>query len=73
MTDIVINPTYSQFTLEYAKIRNNGLENKSSVSTYNYSSVGLEWPNGFTNDEEDFKPISRLEKQLGISDYPKND
>ena len=73
MTDIVFDQTYSQFTLQFARLRNEGLENKSDISTYNYSSVGLEWPDGFTNDENDLKPISRLGKQLGISDYWKND
>ena len=73
MTDIIINPTYSQFTLQFAKLRNGGLENKSDISIFNYSSVGLEWPDGLTNDENDLKPISRLGKQLDISDFPKND
>lgn len=73
MTDIVINPTYSQFTLTFAKLRNAGLENKSDISTYNYSSVGLEIPDGLTNDESDLKSLSRMGNQLTIKDYSKND
>ena len=73
MTDIVINPTYSQFTLEYAKLRNRGLVNQSDISNYNYSSVNLSWPDGYTNDESDLKPLSRTGNQLTIKDYPKND
>jgi len=73
MTDIVINPTYSELTLQFAKIRNKGLENKSDISAYNYSSVGLEWPDGLANDENDLKPISRLGKRLDIHNYFKND
>ena len=72
MTDIVINPTYSQFTLEYAKLRNQGLVNHSDISYFNYSSVNLSWPDGYTNDENDLKPLSRIGNQLTIKDYPKN-
>ena len=73
MVDIVINPTYSQFTLEYAKLRNQGLANHSDISLYNYSSVNLSYPQGWGTQEEDLKPVSRLGKALDIHDYFKND
>ena len=72
MTDIVINPTYSQFTFEFAKLRNEGILNKSDISTWNYSSVNLTFPNGYETFEEDLEVLSRRDNILKIGDLPKN-
>ena len=72
MSDIVINPVHSQFTLQFAKLRNEGILNRSDISTYNFSSVGLEWPSGDETFEEDLEVLSRRGKILKIGDLPKN-
>lgn len=72
MTDIIFDQTYSQFTLAYAKLRNEGILNRSSISTYNFSSVNLTYPSGEETFEEDLEVLSRRGNILRIEDLPKN-
>lgn len=65
--------TYKELTLEYAKTRNDGLENASNLTDYEYEWANLSGLDGFKVDENDFNPISRLNKKLTIEDYKKND
>ena len=65
--------TYKEFTLNYATLRNEGLENKSNIDIWEYDWANLSGQDGFSPDEFDFKPLSRLDKQLTIKNYPKND
>ena len=64
---------YKELTREYAEMRNKGIENKSDLSNWEYEQANLSWPDGFQTFEEDFQPLSRRGKQLGVSTFPKND
>ena len=52
--------TYKVFTRKFAELRNDGLENHSNIDTWEYEWVGLEWPEGFRPQDDDFVPVNRL-------------
>ena len=65
--------TYKVFTRKFAELRNDGLENHSNIDTWEYEWVGLEWPEGFRPQDDDFVPVNRLGKTLSKKDFPEYD
>lgn len=61
------------FTLDYAEKRNIGIENRSDLTGYNYSTyANLSFSQGYNPQNSDFQPVNRKDKIIGIEEYKKN-
>jgi len=67
------NELYKIFTLYYAKLRNDGLENASNLDEWEYDWANLSKLDGYEPDESDFEVYSRRNNILDIHKFPKND
>jgi len=61
---------YKIFTRKYQRLRNEGMQNVSSITAWEYNWVNLTFPDGYKPQPKDFRPVNRRGRVLNISYFP---